>query len=86
MVTLRDYGVAREFEASPDSEERTPILFGPVVDERGSAVTDARVFASYALHGRTDANGGFALFISPTDGSNSMGPGDLPIYVWAWRE
>ncbi|MHC4156946.1 MAG: hypothetical protein ACYST6_18810, partial [Planctomycetota bacterium] len=28
VVTLRDYGVAREFEASPDSEERTPILFG----------------------------------------------------------
>jgi protocatechuate 3,4-dioxygenase beta subunit len=75
-----------ENEAEAEIEQRRRILFGTVVDERGSAVTDARVFASFALHGRTDANGGFALVISPTDGSNSLGSVDFPMYVWAWRE
>jgi len=69
-----------------ESKGRQEILLGEVVDERGNAVSDARVCASFAHYGRTDSEGKFALVISPTDSSNSLGSMDFPMFVWAFKE
>jgi protocatechuate 3,4-dioxygenase beta subunit len=68
------------------NSEPSPLLSGSLIDERGNAVAGARVFGSYAQHATTDSNGSFALDISPEDGSNSAGPADFPMYVWAYEE
>jgi hypothetical protein len=67
-------------------EERRQILFGKVLDERGYPVADAKVFASFAHKGRTDADGVFALLISPADQSNSMSSADFPVFAWACED
>jgi hypothetical protein len=69
-----------------DEERETPreVLFGKVVDERGYPVAGGRVFGSYAQHGRTDANGSFALLTSPHD--SELGPSDFPMFVWAYQD
>lgn len=59
------------------------VLAGAVLDPQGNIVPDARVFASYAAPGQTDAEGTFALPAPPTDGSQTIGPVDLPMFVWA---
>jgi protocatechuate 3,4-dioxygenase beta subunit len=69
-----------------DNVEYKELLYGSLIDERGNAVAGARVFGSYAQHATTDSNGSFALAISPEDGSNSAGPADFPMYVWAYEE
>ncbi|GEM_PF-927469 len=61
-------------------------LAGAVVDPQGNVVPDAWIFASYAAPGQTDAQGTFALPAPPTDGSQSIGPVDLPMFVWAYTD
>jgi hypothetical protein len=57
-----------------------------VVDPQGSVVPDAWIFASYAAPGQTDAQGTFALPAPPADGSQTIGPVDLPMFVWAYAD
>ena len=74
-------------ELSDDtSEDGLAALAGVVIDQRDNAIPDASVFASYAAPGRTDAQGAFALSAPPTDGSQSIGPVDLPMFVWAYTD
>lgn len=62
------------------------VLFGTVVNRQGKPVPNARVFASYAQHGKTNKSGEFALRVSPIDSSGEIGIADFPIFVWAFAE
>ncbi|MHC4214362.1 MAG: LamG-like jellyroll fold domain-containing protein [Planctomycetota bacterium] len=81
-----DYRELPRITSSEPEEERRQILFGKVLDERGYSVADAKSFASFAHKGRTDADGVFALLIPPSDGTNSLGSMDFPMYVWACKD
>jgi len=59
---------------------------GMVVDSQGHGVAGARIFASYAAPGQTDVQGAFALAAPPTDGSQTIGPSDLPLFIWAYTD
>jgi len=70
-----------------DTSEGYPVaLAGAVVDQQGNVVPDAWIFASYAAPGQTDTQGTFALPAPPTDGSQTIGPVDLPMFVWAYTD
>jgi hypothetical protein len=84
IVIPADYRELPRVVSGEGEEERRQILMGKVVDERGYPVGNARVFGSFAQHGTTQANGSFALVISPADSSNSLGDADFPMYVWAY--
>lgn len=85
-IPSRDKQV-RAMQDDDDTSVRHPaVLAGAVVDPQGNVVPDARVFASYAAPGQTDAEGTFALPAPPTDGSQSIGPVDLPMFVWAYTD
>ncbi|MHC4620331.1 MAG: carboxypeptidase-like regulatory domain-containing protein [Planctomycetota bacterium] len=81
-----DYRELPQLGGSERQEERRQILMGKVVDERGNPVGNARVFGSFAQQGRADDAGEFSLVISPTDGSNSLGAVDFPMFVWAYED
>ncbi|MHC4648831.1 MAG: LamG-like jellyroll fold domain-containing protein, partial [Planctomycetota bacterium] len=72
--------------SSQTQEERRQILLGKVVDDKAYTVANARVFASFAKHGLTDESGQFSLLIPPTDSTNSLGPMDFPMFVWAYQD
>jgi len=74
------------YENDEPPKEPAVALAGVVVDPLRNAVPDARVFASYAAPGRTDAQGAFALPAPPTDSSRSIGFVDLPMFVWAYPD
>jgi Carboxypeptidase regulatory-like domain len=70
-----------------DTSEDGPVaLAGVVIDQQDNALPDAWVFASYAAPGQTDAQGAFSLSAPPTDGSQTIGPIDLPMFVWAYTD
>jgi len=86
IVMPADYRELPRITSSEGLEERKQILMGKVVDEKGNPVGSARVFGSFAQQGRADESGQFSLVISPTDSSNSLGPMDFPMFVWAYKD
>ncbi len=77
-------GVERDYHNA--SEGQLVALAGMVVDQQNNAVPEARIFASYAAPGQTDSQGRFDLPAPPIDGSQSIGPIDLPMFVWAYTD
>ncbi len=80
----------KEVKAMQDDDDTSGghlvVLAGAVVDLQGNVVPDAWIFASYAGPGQTDAQGTFALPAPPTDGSQTIGAVDLPMFVWAYTD
>ncbi len=74
------------YDDDDTSEEGRVVLAGVVIDQHDNALPDARVFASYAAPRQTDTEGTFALSAPPTDGRRSIGPVDLPMFVWAYTD